>query len=94
MTLDELKQEQWYQDRPDIIKRAIDRLPPIQFYKFKDSGKQCHILSYEEPDSGNLDDVTVTVQKTGVGSMRGLEHINKNAVFGVYLDDLEPWVDP
>jgi hypothetical protein len=93
MTLESLQQMTWYKERPLVIRQAIDILPPICMYKFKDSGKQCHIISYEEPKEGTDDVVTVTVLKTGVGSLPGLEELNKNAVFGVGLDDLEPWED-
>ncbi len=29
--------EEWYQTRPDIIKEAIRKLPPIRIYKFKNT---------------------------------------------------------
>lgn len=94
ITLEEFKDSEWYKERPDIIKEAIDKLPPTQNYKFKSSGKQCYITSYEEPESGKLEDVTVTVQKTGVGGPlegTGLNIFDTNGVFGVKLDDLEPY---
>ena len=94
MTIDELKQTDWYNERPDVIKQAICKLPPTQLYKFKDSGKQCQIYSYSEPESGKLEDVTCTVQKTGVGgplATMGLGVLDKGVVFSVNLDDLEPW---
>lgn len=96
MTLEELKKEDWYKERPDVIKQAIEILPPIRLYKFKNSGKQCYIRSFEEPESGKLEDVTVTVQKTGVGGAlanAGLAMLDTNAVFGLSLTDLEPWVE-
>lgn len=58
-------------------------------YKLKDSGKQCHIVSFEENESG---DVTCTIQKTGVGGAMyemGLGELDANIVFGVKLEDLE-----
>lgn len=95
MTQEELKQTEWYQERPQVIKEAIDKLPPIQLYKFKSSGKQCQIISYEEPESGKLEDVTCTIVKTGVGGClddAGLGELDKGqGVFGVKLDDLEPY---
>lgn len=93
MTLDELKETGWYKERPEIIKQAIDLLPPIRLYKFKDSGKQCQIYSYSEPESNKLEDVTVTVYKTGIGGVlanMGLGSLDTNGVFGVPLNDLEP----
>lgn len=96
MTLQELKESDWYISRPDIIKEAINLLPPICLYKFKDSGKQCFIYSYEEPESNKVEDVTVTVQKTGVGGSlaeMGLGKIDTNQVFGVKLQDLIKWED-
>lgn len=89
MTLEELKQNEWYKERPLVIQEAINILPPIELYKFKDSGKQCYILSYGEPESGLLEDVTCTVQKTGVGGLLNMPSIDSNRVFGVKLTDLE-----
>lgn len=92
MTLEEIQQEDWYKERPEVIQRAIDILPPIQLYQFKDSKKQCYIISYEEPENGKLEDVTVTVQKTGVGGAlagMGIGALDNNRVFGVKLTDLE-----
>lgn len=97
MTLQEFKQTDWFKERPNIIKRAIELIPPIQLYKFKDSGKQCEIYSYHEPETGKLKDVTVSVIKTGIGgplSGTGLELIDKDIeVFGVKLNRLEPWIE-
>jgi hypothetical protein len=96
MTLEELKQTDWYNERPEIIQQAICKLPPTRLYKFKDSGKQCQICSFEEPESGKLEDVTCSVRKTGIGGAMadmGLDSLNTNNVFDVKLDDLEPWVD-
>lgn len=39
MTLEELQQNEWYKQRPEVIRQAIDKTPPIQLYKFRDSGK-------------------------------------------------------
>lgn len=96
MTLEELQQKEWYKKRPEVIRQAIDKLPPIQLYKFKANGKQCRIVSYEEPQSGKLEDVTCTVIKTGVGgpmAEMGMSALDGNGVFGVKLDDLEVWND-
>ena len=94
MTLKQLKQSDWYKERPLLIQQAIEILPPIQLYKFKTTGKQCYIVSFEEPESSKLEDVTVTVQKTGVGGSMaemGMGSLDTNAVFGLSLTDLEPW---
>lgn len=96
MTLEEIKQTDWYQKRPEVIKQAICKLPPTQLYKFKETGKQCQIVSFEEPKSGKLQDVTCTVQKTGVGGVMaemGMGILDMNGVFGVKLDDLEIWTE-
>lgn len=94
MTLQEIQQTDWYKTRPTIIKEAINILPPIGLYKFKDSGKQCVIRSYEEPNDKNKE-VTVTVVKTGIGGVlatMGISQLEKNqGVFGVSLNDLELW---
>ena len=96
MTLEEVKQTKWYKERPEVIKQAINKRPPIQLYKFKESGKQCMIISFEEPKNGKLDNVTCTVKKTGIGGAMdkmGLSALDTNKVFGVKLDDLEVWID-
>lgn len=96
MDLQELKQTDWYKERPSVIQGAIDLLPPIKLYKFKESGKQCELMSYQEPDSGKLEDVTVAVGKTGIGGAMdemGLGSLDKNMVFGVKITDLEEWAD-
>lgn len=94
MTLEELKQTGWYNERPEVIKQAICKLPPVQYYKIKSTGQQCKIYSYDEPENGKIEDVTCTVQKTGVGGIlgeMGLGTFNTGRVFGFKLDDLEPW---
>ena len=86
MELQELKQTDWYKERPLIIQKAIDILPPTPMYKFKSSGKQCYLVSYEEPENKKLENVTVTVQKTGIGGVmenQGLGIYDTNQVFGV-----------
>lgn len=96
MKLQELKQTDWYKERPIIIQNAIDILPPTKMYRFKDSKKQCQLISYEEPDNKKLNDVTVTVQKTGVGGIMDkmkLGKLDTNRVFGVKLTDLEEWTN-
>jgi hypothetical protein len=96
MTLEELKQSNWYKEMPDVIQRAICKLPPIQPYRFKDNGHQCLLYSYEEPTSENIEDVTCTVFKTGKGGVMskiGLGELDTRYVFGVLLDELEPWTE-
>lgn len=96
----DIKKTTWYKTRPEIIKKTIELLPPDRFYKFKDSGKQCFIISIEEPESGKFEDITLTVQKTGVGGKMGglmahigLRLLDQNRVFGVKIEDIEPWID-
>lgn len=94
-TLDELKETDWYKERPEVIKEAINRIPPTQLYQFKDSKKQCYIVGYTEPDDKTLE-VTLIVQKTGVGgpmAEAGLGVLDRNQVFGVKPDDLEIFED-
>lgn len=96
MTVEEFQKTEWFLQRPELIQKAIITLPPICHYKFKNSGKQCYIISYDEPESQLLEDVTVTVQKTGVGGAMaemGMGQLDTNQVFGVKLDDLEKWTD-
>lgn len=88
MTLKELKDTDWYKERPAIIKEAIDSWPPIVKYKIKHSGHQCVIVGYTEPDE-NCNEVTAIVQKTGIGSP--FPEMNMYQVFGVKKNELEMW---
>ncbi len=88
-----LRSEEWYNTRPQVIKDAINKIPPVIYYKFKNSGKQCYIVAFTEPDEENKE-VTLTVQKTGEGgamAKMGLGVLDTNQVFGVHIEDLEPW---
>lgn len=96
MTLEEFKQTDWYQERPEVIQKAIDIIPPTELYRFKDSQKECQIIGYTEPKKGsNPEDVTLIVQKTGEGgplasmSKTLAAAIDRNPVFGVAITDLE-----
>lgn len=95
MTLEEIKQSDWYKERPSVIQEAINKLPPTTLYKSKATGKQCYIVAYTEPDE-ECSEVTLTVQKTGIGGAfadAGFGALDRNAVFGLKLDDLEVWED-
>ncbi len=84
----------WYNSRPEIIKKALNIVPPDKFYKLKSTGVQCYIYSIDEPVTGLFEDVTITVNKTGVGSKpHHPEWFNKAQVFGIKIEDLEPWID-
>lgn len=96
MTLEEFKNTDWYKETPPVIKQAIDLIPPIKLYRFKDSKKQCFIVGYEEPESDKAEDVTLVVQKTGKGgalSEMGLGGLDTNQVFDVKQTDLEEWTE-
>ena len=89
--LEELKGTDWYKERPDSIKEAIDQIPPTQLYRFKDSQKQCYIIGYTESESPD-GKVTLIVQKTGEGgpmAAMGLGVLDTNQVFGVDPESLE-----
>lgn len=92
MDIKELIKTDWYKSRPPVIKEAISKLPPSEMYRILPYNKECYIISYEEPISGNLEDVTVTVQKTGKGGLlesMGAGYLDMNKVFGLSLSDLE-----
>ena len=91
-TLSEFKTSEWYLTRPETIRKAIDLLPPVILYQWKTNKKQCYIIGYTEPNDKELE-VTLIVQKTGIGGLMaamGLSSIDKNQVFGVHINDLEP----
>lgn len=90
----------WYNERPQVIKQAINIHPPDKLYVIKATGHQCYIYSYDEPISGLLEEVTITVNKTGISSRKGttlgemvMPGYKTAQVFGLKLDDIEPWVD-
>lgn len=89
-----LYNSEWFKTRPQIIKDAIVKLPPTKLYRLKETGKQCKLYSYTEPNDDN-EEVTVTVILTGVGGPldgTGFEKLDEGLrVFGYKLDDLEPW---
>lgn len=92
--LEYLKKSEWFKSKPPIVRDAICKMPPFKMYKIKDSGKQCCILSYDEPLDGSA--VTLKVMKTGIGgamASMGLGCIDKNIIFGIELDDLDVWAD-
>lgn len=91
MELEEIKQTDWYKERPQHIKDAIDIKPPCYMYRMKETGKKCYIIAYDEDNDKH---VTLTVQKMGEGGVLaeiGMGMLDINQVFGVELNDLEPW---
>lgn len=91
MTLKDIQNSDWYKTRPAIIQKAIDNYSPLDVYTLE-SGKQCTLISYEEPESGLYEDVTVTVQKNGYGTLlvpHGFNPLDTNKVFGVKLTDIK-----
>lgn len=95
MKLDELKSTDWYKERPNVIKQAIEKKSPTETYVYG-KYKQCFIYSYEEPESGKLEDVTCTIEFTGKGGIlegTNLEDLDKYQVYGVKLDDLIPLIN-
>lgn len=97
MTLGELKTTDWYNTRPEIIKEAIELRSPFKQYEFVGTNVKCYIVSYDELTSNKIEDVTVTVQKTGVkkspdGSAT-LVGLHTNKIFDVKLEDLIEWQD-
>ena len=94
-TIEKLRKTKWYKTRPIAIQKVIELFPPMGLYKFKDIGKQCVIISYDEPKDKSKE-ITLTVQKTGVGGIlneRGhFSFLDKGwNVFGVKLTDIELW---
>lgn len=92
MTIKEIIKSDWFKERPKIIQEVIKKLSPTEMYSL--NGKQCHIISYEEPESGLVEDITVTVQKTGVGgplAEMGMGILDTNQVFDIKPEDLKLW---
>ena len=93
MDLKELKQTEWYKERPKIIQQIICKFPPFYTYRFKYSQKEFNIIGYEEPlELNDPDDVTFIVQKTGNGGVLGqfgLGILDTNQVFGVEQGNIE-----
>lgn len=95
-TLNDPEWIEWYNSRPEVIRKAIDMLPPDKFYEIKDSGAQCVIQAYTETPDG----VKLRVQKTGVSKKNYLPECDADpefikymncGVFGLSLDSVVPW---
>jgi hypothetical protein len=92
----EFKESEWYLSRPQIIKDAINLMPPHQHYMIRATGHQCHIISYGEDVKGRLDHGTYTVQKTGIALDQERadaqpEELKHCAVGDLYADELSVW---
>lgn len=97
MTLRELQQSEWYLSKPLIIQEVFDVLPPFETFRITQTGAQCFLYSISEPESGDLDDVVVSVIQTGIGGFFwsiGLGHYEKGTIIhGILIDELEKWRD-
>lgn len=95
MLLKEFQQSDYYKSRPAIVQEVFDILPPYGIYKLTKTGVQCVIYEVSQPESGDLDDVKLSVLQTGVGGIffdLGLGSIEKGVkITGVLIDDLEKW---
>lgn len=92
-TMQTVVDSEWFHTRPKVIQDAIIKLPPTRYYSL--NGRQCFIIAYSEPESRKKE-VTVRVQKTGVGgpmAEMGLGSLDQNQVFGIKLSDLSIWRD-
>jgi hypothetical protein len=94
MTIEDIKETEFYKSRPEIIQKAIEARPFNQLYRIRDTGHECFIFSYDEPTSGKFEDITLTVEKTGNGGALadlGAGELDKGwQVFGLSLDDIAP----
>lgn len=72
------EQAEWIEERPQVIKDLIEKVPPNRLYLLKQSGHRVFPYSYSE-------DGTVTVCVSGEYNMLSFERL----VFGIAPDDLE-----
>lgn len=87
MFLEALKASPWYKLRPQCIKDAIDLRPPVMAYMVR--GKMCSVVGYEEPDSQNVEDVTVIVKPFIY--TEGEDPTYGEEIAGVKLEELKQW---
>lgn len=94
--LNDLMKTAWFQGRPEVIKRAIETRPPVIGYWLDDKGY--YIVSYHEPESGKLEDVTVTIR--GNGKYKNIPPAqwpnaihHSETISGVKLTELEPMLE-
>ena len=85
MTVEELKESDWYKERPQIIKDLIDKVNPYLFHKLH--GDIVAVEAFNENG-------TIRIVKTGYGGVMeemGLGMLNRGmGVFGVHPEDLTP----
>jgi len=88
---EEFFESEWFLTRPEYLREFIKEYPPA-YYKFKDSGKECYIIGYEESFENPVkENITIIVQKTGKGgpmAEMGLGMLDTNQVFGVKPESL------
>lgn len=72
---------EWYRTRPKAVQEAMDRLPPWNTYRLKETGQTGRLYSYEEHSDGS---VTVKFDTDATWPM-----VVGHRVSGVPLDQLE-----
>lgn len=91
--------DEWVASRPERVRTLIEQLPPWQYWKIKDTGHKCSILSYDEPVDPAAP-VTVKVYvapdqvRPQLAAMFPDTARDGYAVFGLGPETLEPWVEP
>jgi hypothetical protein len=93
--LEDVLKSDWYKELPQVVKDTIETYPP-GLYKMRDTGKQCFIIGYIEPDPEHKDPkfhvVTFIVMKTGIGGIFPIMDKGSH-VHGVSKGNLESWKD-
>lgn len=72
------EEQEWINNRPDCVRKMIDRCPPNRLYRLKTTDQRVTLYAYHEND-------TVTVDILGKFNLIDFER----RVFGISLDDLE-----
>lgn len=76
---------EWYNGRPAVIQKMVRERPPGGCYLLSTTGQKARIVSYSEDRT-----VRIVAWLPELGDVWA-ENETAREVFGVKIDDLEPW---
>lgn len=62
LTLEQLKQTEWFKERPEVIQKTICKFMPTNLYKFIETDEDCRIIGYTEYEGELEEDVTFIIE--------------------------------
>ena len=84
MSVEQIRETEWYQTRPPAVQQRIDACPPTQFYRLKTTGQIVPIYSYEVNHQGECNTCKVQVLR-----QYNPEVVLDRTVFNVPFENLE-----